>query len=210
MKNLYSLVVLLISFYGISTSQTVTIGSQVWMIKNLDVSTFRNGDMIFHARTDEEWKRASDNKQPAWCFYDNNSVNGIKYGKLYNWYAVNDPRGLAPEGWRIPTDLDWLYLADYLGEGDGYKMKSNSGWPDEDDGNNESGFTGLPGGRRSNLILGISFPQFNYIGNFGFWWSSTEYDGYESWYYILENNFDVIKRQEVKKGYGFSVRCIKN
>jgi len=109
---------------------SVTIGAQVWMAENLNVERFRSGDPIPEARTDEEWKQANANKQPAWCFYDNDPSNGTLYGKLYNWYAVNDPRGLAPEGWHVPTDVEWTIHTDGLGgeEMAGKKMKSSSGW----------------------------------------------------------------------------------
>jgi len=95
--------------------KTVEIGEQVWMAENLNVSTFRNGDPIPQARTQEEWKKAGENKQAAWCYYDNNPANGKKYGKLYNYYATSDPRGLAPNGWHIPTDSEWKTLIKYLG-----------------------------------------------------------------------------------------------
>jgi len=110
-------------------SNEVTIGSQVWMTKNLDVSTFRNGDPIPEAKTDEEWKKAGENGEPAWCYYNNNPDNGERYGKLYNWYAVNDSRGLAPEGWKIPSNKDWRRLTDFLGgqKVAGTKMRSKSG-----------------------------------------------------------------------------------
>ena len=111
-------ILLFISFVCISIFgqvQTVTIGTQVWTTKNLDVSTFRNGEIIPEAKTNIEWEAAGDNKQPAWCYYDNNPANGTKYGKLYNWYAVNDPRGLAPEGWHVPTDKEWKVLKETLG-----------------------------------------------------------------------------------------------
>ncbi|MFM7765029.1 MAG: FISUMP domain-containing protein, partial [Sphingomonadales bacterium] len=85
-----------------TSSNEVTIGKQVWMTKNLDVDKFRDGSSIPEAKTDEEWKKAGKNKQPAWCYYNNDPANGAKYGKLYNWYAVNDSRGLAPVGYHIP------------------------------------------------------------------------------------------------------------
>jgi uncharacterized protein (TIGR02145 family) len=111
-------------------SQTVTIGTQVWMTKNLDVSTFRNGDPIPQAKTKEEWEKAGENQQPAWCYYDNDPANGAKYGKLYNWYAVIDSRGLAPVGYHIPSDAEWTKLTDFLGGKSVAvtKMKSKSGW----------------------------------------------------------------------------------
>jgi uncharacterized protein (TIGR02145 family) len=108
--------------------KTVKIGNQVWMAENLNVDRFRNGDPIPEARTKEEWLKADENKQPAWCYYDNNPANGTKYGKLYNWFAVNDSRGLAPAGYHIPSDAEWTQLTDFLGSEAGTKMKSTSGW----------------------------------------------------------------------------------
>ena len=86
--------------------------SQIWCEKNLDVTHFRNGDEILHANTPELWKQAGLDGTPAWCYYENNPENGAKYGKLYNWYAVNDYRGLAPEGEHIPTDDEMTKLSD--------------------------------------------------------------------------------------------------
>ncbi len=126
------LILLFLVIFSVSNSyaQSVTIGTQTWTTKNLDVATFRNGDLIPEAKTDEEWKAAGDNKQPAWCYYDNKAANGTKYGKLYNWYAVVDARGLAPAGWHVPTDEEWTVLSTFLGGDDvaGKKMKSSSGW----------------------------------------------------------------------------------
>ena len=121
--TLFFIAIVSISSFGFA--QSVTIGTQTWTTKNLDVATFRNGDAIPQAKTNEEWKAGRENKQPAWCYYDNDAKNGTKYGKLYNWYAVNDARGLAPAGWHIPTDEEWTVLSTFLGGGDvaGKKMK---------------------------------------------------------------------------------------
>jgi len=112
--------------------------------KNLNVSTFRNGDPIPQAKTVEEWKKAGENQQPAWCYYDNDPADGEKYGKLYNWYAVDDTRGLAPKGWHVPSNAEWTILTDYLGGmnvvGIGTKMKSKTGWNEDGNGTNSSGF----------------------------------------------------------------------
>jgi len=108
--------------------KTVTIGTQVWMKENLNVSTFRNGDPIPEVKTDEEWKRACDEGKPAWCYYDYDPKNGTKYGKLYNWYAVSDSRVLAPSGYHVPTDEEWKIIEEFLGHDAGTKMKSTSGW----------------------------------------------------------------------------------
>lgn len=125
MKNTITLLVFLFSILSLTYSQTVTIGTQVWMNKNLDVSTFRNGDPIPQAKTEQDWLAAKNNKQPAWCYYENKSENGAKFGKLYNWYAVNDARGLAPVGFHVPSDEEWMKLIDYLGGENlaGIKMK---------------------------------------------------------------------------------------
>jgi len=103
--------------------KTIKINNQNWMAENLNVTTFRNGDPIPQAKTNEEWQLASQNKQPAWCFYDNSSINGQKYGILYNWYVINDSRGLSPSGWHIPTDQEWTYLESYLGQNTSNKLK---------------------------------------------------------------------------------------
>lgn len=135
--TIYTSIFLLISFFSLSqpknlnhsdTFKSVTIGKQEWMSENLNVSTFRNGDPIPEAKTNEEWKNAGENMQPAWCYYDNDPKNGAKYGKLYNWFAVNDSRGLAPEGWHVPTYEDWETLKKNLGENLAKKMKSTNGW----------------------------------------------------------------------------------
>lgn len=130
MKNTISLFVFLFGILSLTYSQTVTIGTQVWMTKNLDVSTFRNGDPIPQAKTDEEWETAKNNNQPAWCYYENKSENGAKFGKLYNWFAVNDVRGLAPVGFHVPSNSEWKTLSAFLGDEFtiGEKMKSTSGW----------------------------------------------------------------------------------
>jgi uncharacterized protein (TIGR02145 family) len=128
MKKIIFIYLFCISSFG--QAQTVTIGAQVWTTKNLNVAIFRNGDPIPEAKTNEEWEAAGENKQPVWCYYENNAANGTKYGKLYNWYAVNDYRGLAPAGFHVPTDEEWTVLSTFLGGEDvaGKKLKSSSGW----------------------------------------------------------------------------------
>ena len=178
----------------------VIIGAQAWMAKNLEITTFRNGDSIPQAASDEAWKIAGQNKQPAYCY------NGETYGKLYNWYAVNDPRGLAPEGWHIPTDAEWTQLSDYLGGKGvaGKKMKSTSGWNNKGNGTNESGFNGLPGGNRGNdgTFLGQ--------GNDGCWWSASEGSADSAYYRYLSHNVASLGRYYNNEGGGFSVRCLRD
>ena len=194
------------SIEALLESKEVTIGNQVWMSQNLNMDKFRNGDPIPEAKTDEEWEKAYKNKQPAWCYYDNDPANGAKYGKLYNWYAVNDLRGLAPVGYHIPTDEEWTVLTDYLGGEDvaGEKMKSTSGWAESGNGTNESGFSGLPGSTR-NL-----FGTFVNIGKHGFWWSSTEVTTNNAWSRRLNYDKGDVHRRHFNKTLGFSVRCLRD
>jgi uncharacterized protein (TIGR02145 family) len=180
----------------------VKIGEQVWMAENLDVDKFRNGDPIPHIKTSEEWEKAGEEGKPAWCDFDNDPANGEKYGKLYNWHAVNDPRGLAPEGWQIPSDEDWTQLENFLGEKAGNKMKSTGDWTNDGQGTNESGFNGLPGGTRD--YYGV----FADLGRYGFWWSSTKSPDGDAWYRDLSFLSDDVGRGYFSRG-GFSVRCLR-
>ncbi len=197
-----------------NTIKEVTIGKQVWMSENLNVDKFRNGEAIPEAKTEEEWEKAGQNKQPAWCYYNNNPDNGERYGKLYNWFAVNDPRGLAPVGFKVPTDDEWNRLIDFLGGKSlaGKSMKSTQFWADiEKDGSvrsgngtNESGFAGLPGGFR------YSNGDFNGVGSYGYWWSSSEYETDNAWYRFLNYNNGSASQSNDNKQDGLSVRCLRD
>ena len=215
MKKVLATCVFVIGILISAYNQTVTIGRQVWMKQNLNISKFRNGDIIYQAKTKAEWIRAGSNKQPAWCYFEFNPANGIKFGKLYNWYAVNDSRILEPLGWHIATSKEWLtlqnalewnYNYDELGNPDD-KLKSTSGWFDNRNGNNHSGFTALPGGECEE---GGGFP---YIGQVACWWTREENDeryalsiklGYWSMY-----NGNLQWNESAKK-LGMSVRCVRD
>ena len=110
LSNTFLFFILTITFSPFNFAQEVQIGNQIWHERNLDVTNFRNGDEIPEVKTGEEWARATENEQPAWCYYENDSLRGQKRGKLYNWYAVNDKRGLAPKGWRVPKLFDFQVL----------------------------------------------------------------------------------------------------
>lgn len=186
----------------------VIIGKQVWMTVNLSVDKFRNGEVIPEAKTAGEWKAYRDAGEAAWCYYDNDKINGEKYGKLYNWYAVNDPRGLAPKGWHIPSDEEWTLLTDYLGgeEKAGAKLKSKNGWFDDGNGTNSSGFSGLPAGNRDDN------GEFNAISEYSWWWSSTEYsnNSNKAWERMIDYNDGYVVRFDFYKGLGLSVRCLRD
>jgi uncharacterized protein (TIGR02145 family) len=188
----------------IETMEEVEIGDQIWMTRNLNVDKFCNGDPIPEAKTDEEWKKAEKDREPAWCYNENDPGNGEKYGKLYNWYAVNDHRGLAPEGWYIPRENEWMTLVDHLGGEDeaGEKMKSTIGWVDEGNGTNESGFLGLPGGARY-------FLSFEETGGIAYWWSSEEEASHSAWCFCISSGSGDICSYNFDKYQGLSVRCLK-
>ncbi len=112
----------------LKNENSVAIGKQVWMQNNLNVTFFRNGDVISEAKTKEDWITAGKQGKPAWCHYDNDPKNDEKYGKLYNWHAVSDPRGFAPVGWKIPNFEDMNLLDTYLWGDVGLKLKNDSGW----------------------------------------------------------------------------------
>jgi clan AA aspartic protease (TIGR02281 family) len=189
--------------------KSIKIGTQTWMIENLNISTFRNGDPIPEAKTDEEWDLAGKTKQPAWCYYNNDPKINKKIGKLYNWYAIVDPRGLAPKGWHIPTEEEWDKLI-ILSGGDsisGKKLKSSTGWYENGNGTNIYGFTVLPGGdRRIDGFFGMDM--------YGHFWCSslTKYkeDRFYPESYKIEfyNNF--VNKELNLGNEGLSVRCIKD
>lgn len=129
MKNYILSFLLFLGFVNLSFSQTVTIGSQVWMTKNLDVVTFRNGDTIPQAKTLEELNAAQYEGKPMWYYYDFDPYFGEMYGKLYNYYAIMDKRGLAPLGWKVPTKKDWQKLIG-TGSDSFQKLYSTLGWVD--------------------------------------------------------------------------------
>ena len=108
---------------------TTTIGTQTWTTSNLNVAHFRNGDAIPEVTTNEQWQQAWNEGTPAWCYYEYNEANGVKYGKLYNWYAITDLRGLAPKGWHIPRITEWDTLINYLGKDQVFgKIVDKAGW----------------------------------------------------------------------------------
>jgi len=200
------------------------VGTQTWLGKNLNTTSFANGDPIPQAQTAEEWKQAGNNKQPAWCYYNNDPANGGTYGKLYNWYAVNDTRGLAPRGWHVPSDSEWDILIKrfvangaelnkpvtsdnftyYTTEGAGASLKNSSGWTENGNGTNASSIAGLPGGFR------YTFGTFDLIGKYGYWWSSSEGTTGNALnrglYYFNGKAY----RDDASKACGFSVRCVRD
>jgi uncharacterized protein (TIGR02145 family) len=181
----------------------VVIGSQTWMKTNLNVSKYQNGTPIPQVTDPAKWATLTTG---AWCYYDNDPSNGAIYGKLYNWYAVHDSRGLSPTGYQIPTDEQWTTLTSFIGLAAGGKMKETdtSNWTSPNsEATNSTGFTGLPGG------ICISNGDFHFIGDYGYWWSATIIDATTAWNRSLGYNSVTACRSYDDKNYGFAVRCIK-
>jgi uncharacterized protein (TIGR02145 family) len=193
-------------------AKSIRIGSQEWTTENLDVSKFRNGDLIPQANSEEAWEKACIEGTPAWCYYNNDPVKYKSYGKLYNFWAVLDKRMLAPEGWHIPTDAEWATLTETLGgiESAGKSMKSTKGWKLSGNGDNKSGFNGLAGGYRSHEKSGYYGGPFFELGAGGYWWSTTGYLVDNSYCRVLSYKNDRLEKSSFVKTAGLSVRLIKD
>lgn len=198
---------------------TINLSNQEWMQKNLNVSHFRNGDIIPQIQDPIAWFNATG---PAWCYYQNNTSNGTIYGKLYNHFAVEDVRGLAPLGWHIPTSAEYTILINYLGlrgpdfQGGSLKETGFNTWNSPNPGaTNISGFTALAGGYMAHAVSGsnntpVSF-SFSGKGNYTDFWCSDNLidDNYRS--IFIENNFNSISHISFGiRRDGFYVRCLKN
>jgi uncharacterized protein (TIGR02145 family) len=185
---------------------TVAIGKMKWMSRNLDVSTFSNGESIPQARTAEEWKAYGEKRLAAWCYYEFDEENGGNYGKLYNWYAVNDKRGLAPKGFHIASDKEWNELVAVLGGSKkaGHEMKHTEGWNQGGNGNNSSNFAALPGG------YCLDDGTFGDKGNYGVWWSASADSDTNALNRIIQYSSEEIYRDTPRKSEGQSVRCVAN
>ncbi len=186
-------------------AQEISIDGQVWSTKNLDVTTFRNGDVIPEAKTNEDWIKAAEEGKPAWCYYDNDITTGKKYGKLYNFYAVIDERGLAPAGWHVPTYDEWVTLNKFLGGASGgasARLKSSSGWSSNGNGSNSSGFNALPAGKR------YQDGSFSELGGMTCFWTSTKDDS-GPWFHLIGDESSSYN-DFAPEAYGHSVRCIKD
>lgn len=188
------------------SSATVSIGNQIWMKKNLDVDKYRNGDPIPQVQDAIAWANLTTG---AWCYFSNDPAKGTTYGKLYNCYAVNDSRGLAPLGYHIPADVEWTTLVTFLGgpSGAGGKMKEagTTHWITPNTGaTNSSGFTGLPGGVRNHD------GSFDKLGLWGNWWSSTNDRTLFASYCDLDYLYLTAEIYSNVKQVGLSVRCLKD
>lgn len=196
----------------VASTPTIVIGTQQWMQMNLDVTTYSNGDQIPKVTDPSALASLTTG---AWCWYNNDAANGAIYGKLYNWYAVVDSRGLCPTGWHVPTDAEWTTMETTLGGSSvaGGKMKSTgtTRWNSPNNATNESGFSALPGGFiNSDGFSFFGVPGSYNVNNAGYWWSSTESDDNYAYIRYLVNSVVSSNRSSFIKKDGLSVRCIKD
>lgn len=191
----------------LSAFRTVTIGGQVWTKLNYSGVTFRNGDQIQQAQTAEQWSLAANNKTPAWCYPEKTGENDSVYGKLYNWYAIADPRGFAPEGYHVPAYSEMQKLVQNSGGKDnaGTTLKSSTGWNAGVKNSNKTGFSAMPAGMRTPSGSYMSF------GSNGAWWTLSEFDMYAVWSLQMFHNVTGCSLSSYStKGQGLSVRLIRD
>jgi len=203
---------------------TVTIGTQVWMVENLKTTRYRTGEAI--GTTTPATKDIDSESTPKYQWAHNGDESNVaKYGRLYTWYAVADSRNIAPAGWHVPTDAEWTTLENYLiangynydgttiGNKIGKSLAATTDWysntvtgtiGNDLTKNNTSGFSVLPGGGH------FAYGTFDTIGKYGFWWSSTEYNTTNAWSRSLSFQDGGLNRNDYRKSYGFSVRCIRD
>ncbi len=184
----------------------VTIGTQVWMVENLKVTHYRNGDSIPNVPDDTQWSALTTG---AYSDYENTASNSSVYGRLYNWFVVSDSRNICPAGWHIPSVTEFNTLISYLGgtsaAGGKLKETGTAHWLSPNTAaTNETGFTALPGGTRNNS------GSFSNAYNHGYWWTGTEMDPTNAWSYNINYNHPDIYNTYDLKPTGFSIRCIKD
>lgn len=199
MKIIYSFLLFFTIIGDLKSQNIVKIGKQNWMQENLSVSTFRNGESIPEAKSTEEWIRANDEKKPVWCTYEYSDSNGKYYGKLYNIYALQDSRGLAPKGFHVPSENEWNELIEVSGgiANAGRILKHSEGWCNSGNGANNSVFKGKPGG-----FLDESGDFIN-IKCGAYWWTKESRVIFLNW-----SNSAVEKNDGLASG--FYVRCVKD
>lgn len=182
----------------------VQIGNQIWMTKNLNVSKYRNGDPIPQVQDPNQFTAMTTG---AWCYYGNNPANGDLHGKLYNFYAVKDPRGLAPEGWHIASNQEWSILINFLGIEAKQKLCAPLMWPwGVSPITNSSGFSCLPSGGRFFDDESIDY----YLGEESYIWTSTINTDYSAIYRYISTPNLIESPESLILSSGLSVRCVKN
>jgi len=185
--------------------KTIKIGDQNWMAENLKTTHYNNGDEIPTGYSNSWWVQLETG---AYGYYDDDPTHQVTYGNLYNWYTVDDSRDVCPDGYHVPTDEEYTILKDYLGgklvAGGKMKEAGLDHWNSPNTGaSNESGFSAFPAGYRAN-----GNGHYYGMGNFGYFWLSSETSGINAWYRSLDYNYSDVYRYNYVKQNGFSVRCL--
>jgi uncharacterized protein (TIGR02145 family) len=207
--------------YDGNTYETIQIGDQLWMAENLKVTHYNNGDDIPTGFTNDEWSNLDDTETGAFALYNDDPATGEIYGNIYNWYAVDDSRGVCPEDWHAPTDEEWMELEMYLGMS--YEEAHDTGYRGTDQGSqlagnadlwysgdlendptfDSSGFIAIPGGYR-NMADGT----YAGMGSYGSFWSSSENTSTTAWPRSLNYYTSTVHRDHIVKRFGNSIRCL--
>jgi len=181
---------------------TIQIGNQQWMAQNLRTSRFNDGTVVPEITLENPTAWSTD-KSGAWSFYDDDSENNSPYGKLYNFYVVDNEKNICPTGWSVPSETDWSELIEFLGDTAGRKLKSDALWYNNGNGTNESGFDAVGAGRKG--ASGTSYTDLNRSARF---WTSSEYNVNNAIIYRLTYDSDEIVRDFNSKNNAFSIRCV--
>ena len=212
MTKIFTIITLFTFFIkrqDISNYDSVKIGSQKWMKLNLDKKTFNNGDIIPEVKNQADWIKYGLEGKPAMCYYSNLKTNGKRNGALYNFWAIKDERGLAPNGWHIPSETELNELMNFT-EGESvdigaYYLKHSVGWNEKDKSKNSYGFNANPSGYR------YKDGKFFAIGKQATWWTiTTQFNSNEAWYFSMQQNVKQIIKFHSSFINGYAVRCIKD
>lgn len=204
---LLALLVAFVSSKNDVVTPEIRIGEYTWMVRNLHVDHFQNGDPIWKAQSAEDWDSAGANKLPAYCIVPNVSLDSLDC-YVYNWYALADKRGIAPAGWHIAKSAEWDYLSSFLGGWrSSERLKSKTAWPIEGNPTNESGFTALPVGARD-------LPDtFIYVNERALWWGRSPSDSMGLAFRYISKNSSPLDAFKLTDGYaskGLAARCVKD
>ena len=188
--------------------KTVTIGTQTWMSENIKTTKYQNGDLIGSTTTVSLDISNETTPKYQWS-YGGNESNSDTYGRIYTWYAATDNRGICPAGWHLPTDAEWTTLTTYLGgesvAGGKLKETATTRWLSPNtDATNEVNFTALPGGYRNQN------GEYTGIGNYGYWWSSTQNSMISAWNRSMSYGSSSVGRNASYERNGHSIRCVKD
>jgi uncharacterized protein (TIGR02145 family) len=193
------------SIYDIqgNSYKVISFRNQWWTASNSIQSVFNNGDVIEEAKNPKEWLRANQNSKPVWCYLNYDSANSASYGIYYNWWAINDPRGIFPQGWSIPTYQKWHIMARELNFEANF-IKEAGWWKSKRFVYNQIGFSARPNGMVDNL------GRFLEVGNEAFFWTATSKNTHNAYCLNVSDEFNSLFFTDAQKRCGFNIRYFKS